>query len=650
MNTQQEIRVLYVEDDEDDFFLAREFLDDIAMGTYDIEWASTYESGWKRVQQQAHDVYLIDFRLGQHSGLELIEAARASGLDRPIILLTGLGDREIDIAAMQAGADDYLAKDEINSSFLERAIRYTLNKYEVSKRLRESEERLQDFVETASDWIWEIDANFRYTSISGNGLQAGLEFYSETMINKRIWDTEWSGASATKWVAQQAVFEAHEPFFNFEYPVSLPNLPKGFLQINGKPVFDADGNFLGYRGTGRNITSEREMELQLHQAQKMDAIGQLTGGIAHDFNNILHVVSSTLELIGVIVEDNPRLSQKIEMVMSAIQRGAHLTGQLLAFSRRQTLNSVACTANTIIQDTLKLLGRTIREDIEIKTELDDAIPSIYVDTGMLGNALLNLSVNARDSMENGGTLTIKTAVTDLYKVMFEGSGGAISGRFVVISLTDTGEGIAKENLSKVFEPFFTTKEVGKGTGLGLSMVYGFVTQSNGYMNIASEPGKGTTVELYFPVSTATVGAMTEEQLSKDSIAPKGWGTVLLVEDDEQVRSVTSMMLEGLGYEVLQAENGRRAYEILEHHVDNKFDIKLVLSDVVMPGGISGIDLADKLKNSHPNIKVILASGYPDGEINSNNSTGDLRSKLQILRKPYSISTLGKALQDALEHS
>ena len=649
MNSKHEIRVLYVEDDEDDYFLARESLDDIAKGAYDIEWASTYDAGWERVQQQAHDVYLVDFRLGQNSGLELIEAARASGLSRPIILLTGLGDREIDMAAMQAGADDYLAKDEISSSMLERAIRYTLNKYAVSKRLRESEERLQDYVDTASDWIWEIDSDFKYTSISGNGLQGELEIYSDAMIGKRSWDADWIDLSKTSWSEHRAKLEAHEPFFNFEYLVTLPDLPKGYLQINGKPVFDLDGKFVGYRGTGRNVTSEREMELQLYQAQKMDAIGQLTGGIAHDFNNILHVVSSTLELIGVIVEDNPKLSKKIDMVMGAIQRGAHLTGQLLAFSRRQTLNPVSCAANTVIQDTLKLLERTIREDIEIRTEFDDTIPMIHVDTGMLGNALLNLSVNARDAMGNGGTLTIKTIATNLSNTMFEDHGSTVSGRFVVIRLTDTGEGIAKENLGKIFEPFFTTKEVGKGTGLGLSMVFGFVTQSNGYMKIGSEPGKGTTVELYFPASTDPVDALPEEYFPKN-VAPKGTGTILLVEDDDQVREVTSLMLERLGYEVLQAENGRKAYEILEHHKKNNLDIKLVLSDVVMPGGISGIDIADRLKINHPNIKVILASGYPDKEIKSKESTGLLRSNWKMLRKPYSSSTLGKALQEVLENT
>ena len=640
MNTSSEIRILYVEDDGDYFFLVRESLDDVTFGTYQVDWAPSYMNGREEILRNEHDLYLIDFRLGAQSGLELIKEARSEGITKPVILLTGEGDRKIDIASMEAGANDFLLKTEINSNLLERAIRYTLNQYEITEKLKSSEERLQDFLETASDWIWEMDASLQFTSFSGaSGSTNGTDIIGRSPMD--LIPHSFDPAAVKK---HQFILDNHQPFHDFEFEIRARNGAMRYQKISGKPTFNSSGRFLGYRGTGRDLTAQRNMEDQLRQSQKMEAVGQLTGGIAHDFNNILHVVHNNLELLQDMVQDEPLFRKRITRIFMAADRGAQLTQQLLAFSRRQTLSPVTVNPNELVSETFDLLERTLGEDIEIKMDLVEPVEAVLVDSGLLGNALLNLAVNARDAMPSGGVLTIRTGTTFLDNVAVTGKNETISGLYSYVSVIDTGVGIPEEILVHVFEPFFTTKEVGEGSGLGLSMVYGFVKQSGGHLSIDSTVGEGTAVELYFPAASDNdFDLELEEDGLENAIAGKG--TILLVEDDASARETTAEILETLGYQVFQAGDGVVALEQLNHLQQSDVKVDLVFSDIVMPSGMDGYQLSGEVRKKYPIMKVLLASGYPDRALAAfSGSDTDHR----VLRKPFGIVTLSTAVREVLD--
>jgi signal transduction histidine kinase len=349
----------------------------------------------------------------------------------------------------------------------------------------------------------------------------------------------------------------------------------------------------------RAVEARRLIEEQLHQSQKMEAVGQLTGGVAHDFSNLLMVISGNLELIEDGATEKDAVQRLAAAARKAADRGASLTAQLLAFSRRQKLNPKPVHADVLIRDFQDLIRRAVGECCEVKLVADDPLWPCYVDPAQLETALLNLALNGRDAMPNGGMLQI-----ELRNVTLEENAipGVSSGAYVKLSVTDTGCGMAPEILDRVFEPFFTTKEVGRGTGLGLSMVYGFVRQSSGHVAIESTVGAGTTVSLYLPKSTQLPAIEMADVHLKD--VPAGSGRVLMVEDDEDVLDVTSVMLRELGYHVVCARNGAEAIQLLTS--GRQFD--LLFSDVVMPRGMSGIELAREAKRLCADLKVLLTSG------------------------------------------
>ncbi|WP_024506309.1 ATP-binding protein [Bradyrhizobium sp. ARR65] len=347
------------------------------------------------------------------------------------------------------------------------------------------------------------------------------------------------------------------------------------------------------------IKARRQMEDQLHQSQKMEAVGQLTGGVAHDFNNLLMVITGNLELIEERAGDNDSIRQLAASARNAAYRGASLTTQLLAFSRRQKLNPKPIYVGHLVRDFQELIRRALGESCELKLIIDDQLWPCQVDPAQLETALLNLILNGRDAMPNGGTLQIEARNVHMEENAVT---GIASGSYVRISVSDTGCGMSPETLDRVFEPFFTTKDIGSGTGLGLSMVYGFVRQSCGHVAIESALGAGTTVSLYLPRSSQTPDTETEIAPSQD--APPGSGRVLVVEDDDDVLDVTSAMLRKLGYQVLCARNGIDAIRLLKD--DKKFD--LLFTDVVMPQGINGVELAREAKRLCAGIKILLTSG------------------------------------------
>ncbi|MBL6945128.1 MAG: PAS domain S-box protein [Rhodospirillales bacterium] len=403
-------------------------------------------------------------------------------------------------------------------------------------------------------------------------------------------------------------------------------------------IFDDENTPMGFGGVAIDISERRAMESQLLQAQKMETVGQLTGGVAHDFNNLLQVVQGNLEMAKDTIPQGSKAEELVNGALRAGHRGAKLTQQLLAFSRKQTLRPENLDAHSLVNGMTSLLARTLGEDISIETQIADGIANVIVDENGLTNALLNLALNARAAMPTGGTLTVTVNKLHFDTDIPIENDVLPTGDYIEIAVSDTGAGMSVETLDHAFEPFFTTKEVGEGSGLGLSMVYGFARQSGGNATIESKSGKGTTVRLVLPAATGATSSTNEAHaVGKDvQHAIK----VLLVEDDADVRDSTVMLLKSFGCEVVEADNAEPVPGILEQ--DDSID--LLFSDVVLPGGKNGIDLAQDAVRQHPGLKVILVSGYPEGTLEK---AGLSDTEFRLLSKPYAMDELSDALASVM---
>jgi signal transduction histidine kinase len=382
-----------------------------------------------------------------------------------------------------------------------------------------------------------------------------------------------------------------------------------------------------------------DLNQKLRQSQKMEAVGQLTGGIAHDFNNILTVIIANTEALQQDTAVEPVMAERLEQIMLSADRAADLTKQLLAFSRKQALRPQRTNINDLVTTTRKLLQRTLGEQIEIDAILARGLWAVSIDRAQLENALVNLCLNARDAMPNGGKLLIETGNVVLDEAYASSNSDIPAGRYAMIAVTDSGTGIPQELIEKVFEPFFTTKEVGKGTGLGLSMVYGFIKQSNGHIKIYSEEGHGTSIKLYLPQSE---GPSEKEAVSPNALLTGGSERILVVEDDPQVRLSVVNQLRSLGYAVSEASNGPAGVAVLEA-APQPFD--LLLSDVVMPGPLKGKTLGDLVAARWPATKVVFISGYTEDAVVHH---GRLDAGVMLLTKPFRKSDLASFVRQALD--
>ncbi|GEP11079.1 histidine kinase famiy protein [Methylobacterium gnaphalii] len=404
------------------------------------------------------------------------------------------------------------------------------------------------------------------------------------------------------------------------------------------PVFDAAGEAIYFFASQLDVSRRRDAEDALGQAQKMEALGQLTGGIAHDFNNLLQVILGYVDILAAGLDkpdaDRARLSRSTDNIRTAAERAATLTGQLLSFARKQRLEGRSVNLNHLVESMGELAVRTLGEQVEIETRLGPGLWTCRIDPTQAEVALLNILINARDAMPEGGRLTITTE-----NQLVENGFGASGGRFVSVSITDTGCGIPPEMLARVMDPFFTTKEEGRGTGLGLSMVYGFAKQSGGTAQVSSVVGEGTTVRLSFP---ATNGGDRPEGLRVPPEADgMGTETVLIVDDREDVADLARTILRDYGYITLTTANGREALQILEA----RSDIALLFSDLIMPGGMNGLMLAREARRRRPELKVLLTTGYAEQSLERTDVGG---SEFDILNKPYRRADLVRRVRSALD--
>ncbi|MBC8238857.1 MAG: response regulator [Alphaproteobacteria bacterium] len=427
---------------------------------------------------------------------------------------------------------------------------------------------------------------------------------------------------------------AGAPQFFEDYYV-YPDGQRRLVSGNYIPHKNEDGSIIGFYALAMDVTERHALEERLRQAQKMEAVGQLTGGVAHDFNNLLAIILGNAEML---TSNSSRSQTAPQAIVRAAERGAELTRNLLAFSRKQPLAPRIIDPAALVADMSELMRRSLGATIEITTSSEPELWTAMADPGQLENALLNLALNARDAMPGGGKLTLDCRNIQLQDVDIAEDIDAMAGDYVMLAVSDTGTGMDAETRQHVFEPFYTTKGVGEGSGLGLSMVYGFAKQSGGHVDICSEPGLGTTVKLYLP--RATHPSAEIEPVRREA-SPSGHGeAVLVIEDDAEVRELTVAMLEAMDYRVTAAADAAAARKVIEGGA--AFD--LLLSDVVLPGGTSGPDFARELCRGEPGLKVIFMSGYPDDAAIGG---GLLDPGSVLLNKPFYLRQLATAMREAL---
>ncbi len=412
------------------------------------------------------------------------------------------------------------------------------------------------------------------------------------------------------------------------------------IEILLSPLESAEGILV--TAAIRNITERKLLERQFHQSQKMEAVGQLTGGIAHDFNNLLGVIIGNLDLLDRLVANDPAALKRVQTAQKAAMRGADITRRLLVFSSNEELRPSATSLGDSIQNMVELATRAIGVNIKITTNIDAAVPLVFVDPAGLESALLNLVVNARDAMPTGGSITIANQLCNLEDSSLTVQTGTLkAGRYARVSVADTGQGMSHEIMERAFEPFFTTKARDKGTGLGLAMVYGFAKQSGGGVDIYSEVGHGTTVSIYLPL-VANLAQSAPNKAEKTLPAKLG-GIVLVVDDEADLLEVAVAYLVEIGYTALQATDSATALQVLSQ----RDDIDLMMTDIVMPGGMNGVELAHKARILRPDLKIIYSSGFPERALAEKNMS---LVDGPLLHKPYQRAVFAAIIQRELEGS
>ena len=471
------------------------------------------------------------------------------------------------------------------------------------------------------------------TSLASIGAQL------EDVVGMPIWDTPWFATTPGLPELVRAGVPLAAAGETVRQEVSL-NLLIGRrdFDFSMRPVFDSAGAVIAIVPEAMDITERRTAEAQLRQSQKMEAIGQLTGGVAHDFNNLLQVIAGNLHLITRYANGNAQVGERVGKALSAVQRGAKLAGQLLAFSRRQALEPKVIDLGRLVSGLEDMLHRTLGEPVQIETRFAQALWNVFIDPTQIENAILNLALNARDAMGSGGRLTISVANAGIDEANAAAHPEVPPSDYVLLTVSDTGCGMSAEVLAQAFEPFFSTKSVGNGTGLGLSMVYGFVKQSGGQVAMRSEIGHGTTIALYLPRTLESEDALT---VNPAGPVKGGIETILVAEDDEGVRSTVVEMLRELGYSVLVAEDAASALSLVESGAD----IDLLFTDVVMPGLLRSPELAARARLALPAIAVLFTSGYPESAIAHG---GRLDDGVELLPKPYTRDALAHRVRQVLE--
>jgi len=588
------------------------------------------------VSSQRFDLVIMDIIMPDLDGVEVLQRIRGWYKDLEVIMITGYADKEKATSAFRLKAYDFIekpfeSKDLLNT--VANCLKQVDLKREIEKKTQDfdaSEEKYRSMMESIKDLVYICSQDYRVEYMNPAMIERiGRDAKGEKCF-KAIHDLE----GKCPWCLNHKTSQGK----SFEQNIISPKDNRSY-HVSHFPNVNRDGTFSKVT-VFRDTTELKKIEAQLIQSQKMEAIGTLAGGVAHDFNNLLTSILGYSDLIKAGLDKDNLFYEYTEEIIRAGNRAASLTRQLLAFSRKQILQPVVLSLNTVTENIDKMLRRLIGEDVELQTLLESDLGKVTADPGQIEQVLMNLAVNARDAMPRGGKLTIETTNVDLNEDYFEKHGvEVVPGPYVMLAVSDTGCGMDQETQSRIFEPFFTTKEIGKGTGLGLSTVYGIVKQSSGYIWTYSEPGEGTTFKVYLPRVEGDV--VLEKKEPTPVVELDGSETVLIVEDDDKLRKLARNTLQHYGYRVLEAENGEAALRVSKEHEGT---IHLMITDVVMPK-MDGREAAERLQPLYPKMKVIYMSGYTD---NSIAHYGVLKAGLNFLEKPFTPERLMLKVRGVLD--
>jgi len=628
------LRVLMVEDSEDDALLV---LRELRAAGYDLthERVDTAAALEAALDRHPWDLVIGDYSMPHFSGTAALGMLRQRGLDVPYICVSGTITEELAVAAMKAGAHDYVTKGQLKR--LLPAIERELREAQGRATLRATEASFATLVEHAPVGIYRSSPEGRFLSVNAAVVRMlGYETGAQ-VLNLDMARDVYADAAERQRLVERDTYSDRQ-YDNVEATWKRRDGRLLTVQLSVRAVRNAAGRVDYYETFVRDVTDQRRLQQQVLQSQKMEAVGRLAGGVAHDFNNLLTVITSYSDLLLEDLAPGDAKRDDLEQVRKAADGAAALTRQLLAFSRQQVVEPRVVSLNTVVEGLQKILRRVIGEDIEVTIALAPDLESVRADVGQLEQVLMNLVVNARDAMPTGGRLAVETANVEHDPEYARDREAAAVRRFAMLAVTDTGCGMDEATKARIFEPFFTTKETGKGTGLGLATVYGIVKQAGGFIWVYSEPGQGTSFKIYLPAVDATAERTTAAATTP---APRGTETVLLVEDAAAVRAVTKQMLERQGYTVLEAPDGEAGLRLAQRH---RGVIHLLLTDVVMPR-VGGRELAEQLARLRPDVKVLYASGYTDDSVVRH---GILESGTAYLQKPFSPESLARKVRDVLD--
>jgi two-component system, cell cycle sensor histidine kinase and response regulator CckA len=639
---QSPIHILHLEDDKNDQELVQQQLEASSF-SFCVKHAGTREEFKEYLNSASIDIILSDFRLPGYDGLAALEDAKTKNPDIPFIFISGTMGEEIAIDSLQKGATDYILKDRM-ARLIPSIIR-ALNEAEETKRrkqaeetLKKSEELYRNLIANLGEGVCEVDDDDRFI-YANPAAEAIFKVPSGGLVGRAF--TEFVSPRYCDTVNYQTENRKKGNKGSYEIEITCTGSDKRLLGIMATPRFDSENNFIGSLAIISDITEQRSLEEQLRQAQKMESIGRLAGGVAHDFNNALMAIIGHAEHIVIKHKPEEVLKNEILSIVSAGERAAQLTRQLLAFSRKQMLEMEILNINDIVKSVETMLRRLIGEDIDVSVVLDPMLDNVKADASQIEQVLMNLAVNARDAMREGGNLTIQTENVLLDIDYANNHPGTVSGPHIMLSVSDTGHGMDVETINKIFEPFFTTKEHGKGTGLGLATVYGIIKQHGGSIWVDSEPGVGSTFRVYIP---ANGGMKKRSAMQAEKQAPHhGNETILVVEDDAMVRTLLCRVLTDHGFNVIEAQDGRDALKVSSEFGER---IHLLLTDIIMPL-MDGKELYTRLIASRPDIEAIFMSGYTDDIMPYH---GLNEKKVHFLQKPMSIISLTQKVREALEAS
>jgi len=570
------------------------------------------------------------------SGLARVTELHSRFNSLPILAMIPAGEAGLVQKALEAGAAEYLVKETLSRELLHKAIKYAVERTRNEIAIRQSERRFHELFENAKDILFTLDLEGNVTSLNKSAEEVMGWSRSEALqLNiKSLVASEHLNLCSQ--MMQRILNE--EPLQHFEINMLRKDGRKVLLQASARLIY-SNGERHAIQGIARDVTERRQLENMVQQSQKLEAIGRLSGGLAHDFNNLFCVISGHTELLTEQMEPAQPALRNLAQIKKAVDSAASLTRQLLAFSRKQVFHPRVLDLNAEVVETRKMLGRLVGEQIEFFTSLQPALGSVRVDPVQLEQVLVNLVLNARDAMSQGGKLTIETKNVDLEEGARSKRSIVPAGKYVVLSVTDNGCGMDEEAQSRIFEPFFTTKELGKGSGLGLATVYGIVKQSGGFIWVYSELGQGTTIRVYLPRVDSSPALHSLGNPHTE--VRQGSETVLLVENADSLRNLAKELLKASGYAVLDADSGREALRIASSFSG---PIHLLLTDVIMPG-MGGKQLAQQFTSLRPATRVLYMSGYSnDGIVQS----GILESGALLLEKPFTREILLRKVRQVLD--